>query len=121
MKVRIYENKTLDYDYMLVNNFNRVMLFKYNTYARVKTELQNNIFLNINIPCSNMKYINKELEKYNLIAYLSETFGNVEYYKIITLDYYEHNIKKVNKIKLDYNNEINNIISNCSVDLSDLD
>lgn len=121
MKARVYENRILEYDYMLVNNFNRVMFFKYNTYARIKTELQNKIFLNKDIKSTSIDYINKELKKYNLICYLTETIGNIEYFKIVTIDYYEHNIKKINKVKLRYDYSRKKIIDNCSINLSDLD
>ena len=96
------------------------MFFKYNARFRIKKELQDKIFLNRDIKTTSIDYINKELKKYNLICYLTETIGNVEYFKIVTIDYYEHNIKKINKVKLRYDYSRKKIINICSIDLSDL-
>lgn len=127
MQKIILNDEIVDFDFVIINNRNNVLFFKYNTYLRIKKEIREKIFLNTNVNTNDILNINKLLKEYNLICYLQKNIGNVYYYHIVTIDSYnEMNLRhkvfikaenrKPRKIKVNLSNK-----SDSSLDLSDLD
>ena len=130
MKLIAY-NKIYDYDFIIINNGNKIMLFKYNARFRIKKDLQKEIFLNEKA-IKNIDTLNRFLDTWQVTAVCVEKIGNIDYYKIITCDRYLKNQKilekknKYNNVSVSYNKrnkEINkdNNTQTSTLDLSDLD